>query len=94
MKSKYKKLVLSIVLDLVGVVSYFIPGVAEYIDIVWAPLSAYLITKVFKNTISKYTAVVGFVEEALPFTDIFPTFTVTWILSVFFDKEEKEEKES
>ncbi|WP_029489260.1 hypothetical protein [Ochrovirga pacifica] len=88
MKFKYKKLVLSILLDAVGVLSYLIPGLTESIDFVWAPLSAYLITKVFQNKVSKYTAIVGFIEEALPFTDIFPTFTVTWILSVWLDKEE------
>ncbi len=91
MKFKYKKLLLSILLDLVGMLSYFFPALGEGIDFIWAPLSAYLITKVFQNTISKYTAVVGFVEEALPFTDVFPTFTVTWILSAIFDKEEKKE---
>lgn len=88
MKSKYKKLILSLVLDLVGMASYFIPGVTEAIDVVWAPLSAYLITRIFKNNISKYAAVVSFVEEALPFTDFFPTFTITWVLSTYFDKKE------
>ena len=87
MKSKYKKLLLSIVLDAVGIISYLIPGLTEYIDVIWAPLSAYLITRIFQNKISKYTAVVGFIEEALPFTDIFPTFTITWILSALFEKE-------
>lgn len=88
MKPKYKKLVLSILLDLVGMISYIIPAVGESIDFVWAPLSAYLITKIFKNKISKYTAVVGFIEEAFPFSDVIPTFTITWLLSEFFDKKE------
>ena len=86
MKDQYKKLVLSVVLDLVGMISYFFPIFSEYIDVIWAPLSAYLITNIFKNKISKFTAVVGFIEEALPFTDLFPTFTLTWILSYFFEK--------
>jgi len=85
MKSKYKKLLLSILLDLVGILSYLMPGVTEYIDVVWAPLSAFLITKIFKNKISKYAAVVSFIEEALPFTDVFPTFTLTWLISYLFD---------
>lgn len=89
MKSKYKKLLLSILLDLVGMASYLIPGLGENIDFVWAPLSAYLITKIFQNKISKYTAVVGFVEEALPFSDVLPTFTITWILSELYDKKKK-----
>lgn len=86
MKSKYIKLLMSVLLDVVGVLPFFFPVLGEFTDIVWAPLSAYLITKIYQNKISKYTAVVGFVEEALPFTDVFPTFTITWLLSVWLDK--------
>ena len=77
-------------MDLIGMISYFFPVVTEFFDVVWAPLSAYIITKIFKNTISKYAAAVSFIEEALPFTDLFPTFTITWVLSAVFDKKEKE----
>ena len=39
MDKKYKKLLISILLDGVGMISFFIPGLGEFIDIVWAPLS-------------------------------------------------------
>jgi len=86
MKSKYIKLLLSLLFDGVGLFSYFVPQFGEVIDVVWAPLSAFLLIKLYQNKVSKYTAVVGFVEEILPFTDFVPTFTITWCLSYLIDK--------
>ncbi|GGF68168.1 hypothetical protein [Wenyingzhuangia marina] len=88
MKSKYIKLLASIVLDVIGMLPFFIPGLGEVVDIVWAPLSAYLIVKIYQNKVSKYTAVIGFIEEALPFADVVPTFTITWLLSLWLDKKD------
>lgn len=81
MKSKYIKLILSLVLDIVGILSYLVPEFGELIDVIWAPLSTYILLKLYKNRVSKYTAVLGFIEEILPFTDFIPTFTITWFLS-------------
>ncbi|ANW96359.1 hypothetical protein AXE80_08745 [Wenyingzhuangia fucanilytica] len=86
MKSKYIKLLGSILLDVVGVIPFFFPGLGEMVDVVWAPLSAYLIIKIYNNKVSKYTAVIGFIEEALPFTDFVPTFTITWVLSLWLER--------
>ncbi|KGL64031.1 hypothetical protein [Polaribacter sp. Hel1_85] len=83
MNKKYKKLVLSIILDAVG----FIP----FIDIVWAPLSAYLMTKMYKGKQGKIAAVISFIEEAIPFSDVIPTFTIMWIYSYVINKEKVEE---
>lgn len=88
MKSKYIKLLLSILLDALGMLSYLVPELGEFIDVVWAPLSSFILMKLYKNKVSKYMAVVGFVEEILPFTDIVPTFTITYVLSLYFDKKE------
>ena len=83
MNKKYKKLVLSIVLDAIG----FIP----FIDIVWAPLSAYLMTKMYKGKEGKIAAIISFIEEAIPFSDVIPTFTIMWIYSYVINKEKVEE---
>ncbi|NIJ45347.1 hypothetical protein FHR24_001815 [Wenyingzhuangia heitensis] len=88
MKSKYIKIILSVLLDLIGMLSYLVPELGEFIDIVWAPLSSFILIKLYKNKVSKYMAVIGFVEEILPFTDLIPTFTITYVLSLFFDKKE------
>jgi len=73
MKNKYQKLALSIVLDAIG----FIP----FIDIFWAPLSAYIMSKMYKGKEGKVAAVIAFIEEALPVLDIIPTFTFMWFYS-------------
>lgn len=83
-KPNYKMLFLSILLDLVGMVSYLIPGVGEFFDVVWAPVSAYLLTRFYKGNVGKVAGVIGFVEEAMPGLDIIPTFTLTWIYTQFF----------
>ena len=47
--NKYKKLFLGIILDALGYVSFIIPGIGEFSDIVWAPLSGWLMTKLYKG---------------------------------------------
>ncbi len=85
MKSKYKKLLLSLLLDGVGMLSFIIPGAGEFIDIVWAPLSAYLILKMYKGTFAKVASIISFGEEAgFIGTDIIPTFTLSWIYEQLF----------
>jgi hypothetical protein len=70
MESKYKKLILGIVLDLIGMI--------PFIDLIWAPLSAYIMTKMYKGPKGKFGAVLSFVEEFLPFFDFVPSFTLMW----------------
>jgi len=82
--NKYKKLALGILLDALGFVSYIIPGIAEFSDILWAPLSAWLMTKLYKGKPGKVAAVVNFVEEALPGFDVIPTFTLMWLYTYVF----------
>ena len=68
---------LCILLDIIGMLSYIIPGMGEWMDTVWAPISACLFGLLFGGT--KGT-IIAFLEEALPFTDIIPTFTITYFL--------------
>ncbi len=78
-ENKYKKLIISILLDLIGNITYIMPGFAETIDVVWAPTSAFLMTKLYQGKSGKVGAVISFFEEAFPFTDIIPSFTLMWI---------------
>ena len=75
MKKKRQKLYLGILFDLIGMLSYFFP----FVDVVWAPLSAYLMLKMYKGDVGKVAAIVSFVEEAIPGLDFFPSFTLTWL---------------
>lgn len=83
MSKKYKKLVLSIVLDLIGLI--------PLIDIIWAPLSGYIMTKLYKGTKGKVAGIISFVEEIIPFSDVIPTFTIMWLYSYVFTKGETED---
>jgi hypothetical protein len=82
--NKYKKLALGIFLDALGYVSYIFPGLGEFTDIIWAPLSAWIMTKLYKGKPGKVAAVVNFVEEALPGFDVIPTFTLMWLYTYVF----------
>lgn len=79
--SKYKKLALGIVFDIIGFITF--------IDIVWAPLSGYLISKMYKGNRGKVAGVISFLEEIIPGLDVIPTFTIMWFITYVFSKEEK-----
>lgn len=88
MQKKYKMLLLSILFDLVGMLSFVIPGVGEFSDVIWAPVSVYFITKMYKGTVGKIGGAISFLEEIGIFgTDILPTFTLTWIYTYLIKKE-------
>jgi hypothetical protein len=76
--NKFLMLILSLLLDALGYVSFLIPGLGEYSDFIWAPMSAFIMTKLYKGKIGKIGATVAFVEEALPGLDVVPTFTIMW----------------
>ena len=90
--NKYKKLLLGILFDALGYVSFLIPGIGEFSDIVWAPLSGWLMTKLYKGKAGKIAGVVTFVEEALPGVDVIPTFTLMWIYTYILKREPNENK--
>jgi len=87
--NKYKILIIGIILDALGYVSFIIPGVGEFSDIVWAPLSGWLMTKLYKGKPGKVAGVIAFVEEALPGLDVIPTFTLMWLYTYVFNKKKK-----
>jgi len=87
MQKKYKLLLLSILFDGIGMLSFVIPLVGEFSDVIWAPLSAFLIYKMYQGIEGKIGSIVSFVEEAGIFgTDFLPTFTLTWIYKYVIKK--------
>ena len=76
--NKGTMLVLSLLFDFIGMVSYFVPVFAEVTDLFWAPISGILLVVMFTGTAGKLAGVFGFIEELLPFVDVIPTFTITW----------------
>lgn len=81
---KYRKLYIGILMDLLGMISYIIPGLGESIDFVWAPISSFILTKMYKGKVGKVGAVVNFIEEISPGFDFVPTFTLTWAYTYYY----------
>lgn len=91
-ENKYQKLALSLLFDAIGYVSYIIPALGELFDVVWAPASAYLMTKMYKGNKGKIAAAVTFIEEAMPGLDIIPTFTLMWLYTHVFSSNKSAKK--
>lgn len=87
-KSKKTKLILSIFFDLIGMLSYIVPLFAEVTDIIWAPISGFILVAMYKGTTGKVAGVISFIEELLPMIDIIPTFTITWFYHYKIRKQE------
>lgn len=83
---KYKLLALSILFDSIGMLSFAIPMIGEFSDVIWAPLSAMIIYKMYRGVEGKIGGMVSFVEELVPGLDIIPTFTLTWIYKYVLKK--------
>lgn len=83
-----RKLLLGLLLDGVGMISFTIPLIGEFSDVIWAPVAAFIMTRMYKGRVGRVAGVLTFIEEALPFTDIIPSFTLTWIYTYYFQKGE------
>jgi len=87
--NKYKKLALCILFDALGYVSFVIPGIGEFTDVVWAPISAWLMTTLYKGKPGKIAGVISLIEEATPGLDVIPTFSLMWLYTYVYKKEDK-----
>ncbi|WHT38852.1 hypothetical protein [Myroides odoratus] len=83
---KTRQLIIGLFLDLLGMASYLIPGLGEFSDVIWAPISAFILAKMYPGKVGKVGALVNFVEELSPGLDIIPTFTLTWVYTYYFQK--------
>lgn len=88
--NKYKILAASIIFDAVGYASFILPGIGEFTDVIWAPASAYIMTKLYKGNAAKVGAAISFIEEAMPGLDVVPTFTLMWLYTYVFKSKTKE----
>tara|TARA_R110000796_G_scaffold88850_6_gene192093 strand:- start:164555 stop:164857 length:303 start_codon:yes stop_codon:yes gene_type:complete len=81
---KIRNLFLGLLFDAMGLLSFVIPGIGEFSDIIWAPISAWLMTKLYKGKIGQAAGLVTFVEELIPGSDFIPTFTLMWFYTYVF----------
>ncbi|WP_407933311.1 hypothetical protein [Galbibacter pacificus] len=86
--NKYKKLFLGLLFDAIGMLSFAIPGIGEFSDIIWAPISGWLMTRMYKGRIGQSAGAITFIEELVPGMDIIPTFTLTWLYTYVIKRKE------
>lgn len=73
-------LAICILLDAIGMLSFSLPIIGEFSDVIWAPLSGLIYFRMFGGKMGLFGGMFSFLEEIIPFTDIIPTFTLSWIL--------------
>lgn len=76
---KYKLLCQGVIYDLIGMKSMAIPIIGPFTDMLWAPYAAKKMKDMYPGRDGKIAAIIVFLEEILPFTDIIPSFTLMWM---------------
>ncbi|RNC90158.1 MAG: hypothetical protein ED555_12085 [Allomuricauda sp.] len=89
---KYKNLLLGLLFDGIGMSSLLIPGLGDILDVFWAPLAGWLMTRMYKGRVGQAAGVITFVEELIPGLDVIPTFTLTWIYTYVLSGKGKNSK--
>ncbi len=82
-----QNLFLGLLFDGIGMLSFMIPGVGAFSDVIWAPISAWLMTRMYKGKAGKTAGVISFIEELVPGLDVIPTFTIMWLYTYVFAKD-------
>ncbi|MEM1257758.1 MAG: hypothetical protein AAGH81_04460 [Bacteroidota bacterium] len=74
-----RNLLLGLLFDAVGMSSLLIPGLGDLLDVIWAPLAGWLMTRMYKGKLGQAAGVITFIEELVPGLDVIPTFTIMWV---------------
>lgn len=87
-KLKNKLLIKGLAYDAIGMASMAIPVIGPFLDILWAPYAAKTLQEMYPGKKGKIASVILFIEEILPGTDIIPTFTLMWLYTYVWNKEQ------
>lgn len=90
-KDKRNLLIKGIFYDAVGMASASVPLVGWMLDLAWAPYAAKKMSKMYPGNRGKIASVLVFLEEILPFTDVVPTFTLMWLYTYVWKKQDATE---
>jgi len=71
-------LAICLLMDLIGYMSYAIPGLGEFADIIWAPISAFIFFRLFGGWKGAFGGLFNFIEELMPGLDFIPSFTLMY----------------
>ena len=74
-KMKKIKLIVCLLIDIIGKITFFIPGA----NLIWAPISGLLIFATFGGFKGVLGGFAGFTEEIFPGADFIPTATAMWV---------------
>ena len=77
--NRTKNLIMGLLFDAIGMSSLLLPGLGNFLDMFWAPLAGWLMTRMYKGKLGQAAGVITFVEELLPGLDVIPTFTIMWV---------------
>lgn len=72
-----------ILMDVLGYATFAVPVLGEFLDILWAPLSAMIFFRMFGGTKGMLGGAFNFFEEIMPGLDFIPTFTIAWAVQFF-----------
>ncbi len=84
-QDKKSKLIAGIIFDLIGFATPFL------LDLMWAPISGYLMSKMYKGQMGKTASVLVTIEELIPGLDIIPSFTIMWFYTYVINAEKEVE---
>jgi hypothetical protein len=80
---KLPSLAACLVMDFLGYATYSVPFFGEFLDLLWAPVSAIIFFRMFGGAKGFFGGAFNFFEELMPGLDFIPTFTITWLLQYF-----------
>ncbi|MDE3740347.1 hypothetical protein [Maribacter polysaccharolyticus] len=86
---KYRTLLLGLLFDGIGMLSFVVPFIGDFSDVIWAPLAGWLMTRLYKGKIGQVAGVFTFIEEIFPGLDVIPTFTIMWIYTYIINPRKK-----
>jgi hypothetical protein len=84
-QDKKSKLIAGIIFDLIGFATPFL------LDLLWAPISGYLMSKMYNGKMGKTASVLVTIEELIPGLDIIPSFTIMWFYTYVINVEKQVE---
>lgn len=73
-------LALCLLMDFLGFAFLAIPLVGPFLEILFAPVSAFVYMRMFGGVRGFLGGVFNFIEELIPGIDFIPTFTITWFI--------------
>jgi hypothetical protein len=83
MNKQRPSLLFCLLMDVIGAATYLLPGLGEFGDILWAPVSAIIFYLSFGGKRGIFGGIFNFIEEILPGTDFIPSFTIMWFVKYY-----------